>query len=233
MSSVDVINNVFRVEFKTDMTIMEYIRNLREHSDYRIYDKIHIIGEWIKQYNTEDKIFIKLWMKAILHTSHIAGCNPSIVIGWLSKVINEPFEDNHKAIETYILFYFAFFKTIEVTNHSMKIAKLISNLKEMDNLMLRFKLEEAECIKKSLYIYNQKQNNPIIKVWIKYDNDHLTTFSDDYKWIVYGNYSIKETDILGYGISSTIIWARKDAQKFINELIGVSKDCDIIYYIEK
>lgn len=218
----DIDNNIKKIH---GLYLFQIIRhNYKTIKGYRYHETCDKITRDLYS-NYKDIDGATEWFSVLQETIWIAGASPHLVIDGLNKKCT-PFKYNihAKVVETYINFYFYFFKELTVTNSSMKIANWLNdNLTEDEyhKIISRFPDDEIKCLSESLLQYN-KIKDSINKCYVYFQNN---SECDMIKWTIK---SESGTDIIS-GYSSNISYAESDACRSACDLIQISPSCEFIF----
>ncbi len=210
------------IKRKTGMYLLYFIRDKRENiKGYKYHETCDKFVEGLRESYGHIEGAGE-WFDALDNTIWIAGAGPRLVTGNLRKCVPFKYKIHAKVVETYINFYFYFFKDVTVTNDSMKIAAWLEQnltLDEYNKIISRFPNNERKCLSESLLQYKMAKNT-IKKLSVTFVKDNWgvkwTAKSDDGKKII-------------FGISSDILYAKSDSFRCAHEKIEVHPECKFIF----
>ena len=217
---IDVIHSNFlstKTEAKNIMDLFEMCTKTKYS-----YDSIYlakIIINCLLHFASCDKS-INLWIEAINDVSCITGTSPDFVVSKIKKYLKiYEYNDCAKVIETYLRFYFYFFKPEHPDQTSCKIYKLLEKYtseKQLDELLSVLAINQQNHMRKckiQLESFNKNKITNIVLQIKKLQQDVC--------------YELIDTDTgnkFGSGISSTSEWALTDAHRQISNRLDVDKN---------
>ena len=219
-----IINTLKKI-FKSNNYQPQNIMDIIEFCSKAIPRDIIYLGQMIVKClkSNDGNIFIT-WADAIENITRIAGTGPYFVIDGLELNLSKyKYQDCCKALETYIRFYFYFFKANESSHSLCKIYQVLEkhlNQNEIDDLLLVLPNKQAEYLLASKQILLEAKRNPIkiIKLVMEPTSEY----------IYYKLYNTKNNMEIGWGISSTECWAVLDAKRQLSDRIDISTDYELI-----